>query len=400
MDQATNTTRERRGGALLGADWRQALRAPMVLGLAALLILQIGLAVLLGQDGTLTPTTGSAPLLDLDIALVDRIEVESGAEEADPSPVRLERDGEAWLLPALDGFPVSATRVQQVLDDLDGLTRPLPVATSREAQRRFRVADDAFERRLTLGAGADEVTLIIGDSPGFRRLFARVDGEEMVYDLRLGLFDLGTSADDWIDRGRLQFDRGEIERVAVQDRAGEPWALVRAEDGWSLEGSDDDIDQEMAASLIGAVATVSYNSVLLADGGGDSAPGYDLGDPDRTLTIERDGETRRYAVASIEDSEDFVLGHDGEPYVYRIGAFDAELLLEATRDGLLGVEEAVEPAPETGDGSGERAEAGVDLSDETSEPTPMEIPAAESVPLPEPAQSDAEPDAIPTADSP
>ena len=64
------------------------------------------------------------------------------------------------------------------------------------------MADDDFERRITLrGDDGELVTLIVGDSPGFRRLFARVAGEDAVYDLRLALTDLSADSDGWIDRG-------------------------------------------------------------------------------------------------------------------------------------------------------------------------------------------------------
>jgi hypothetical protein len=268
IDKSTEAPSAARTGGFPSTDWRAALRTPLVLGLGALLLVQLVLALLLGRGGGLAPASDTAPLLELDIAAVDEVLIESG-DDADSDAgdgkgdrVRIARTEDGWVLPDLDGFPAAASRVEQVLDDLDGISRPLPVATSADARRRFRVADDAFERRLTLRGGGEEATLIIGDSPGFRRLFARVDGEEAVYDLRLGLFDLAAEADGWIDRGRLQFDRGEITRIGVSGADIDDWALVRAENGWSLEGSDAPIDQTSAESLVNAVATVGYSGLL------------------------------------------------------------------------------------------------------------------------------------------
>jgi hypothetical protein len=337
----TETTMSRTAAARrLGLDraWQSALRNPWVLLLAAVLVLQLAVALLMGGGRSMAPAAVDVPLLNLEMDAVSAIEIST----ADGDSVRLERSGDGWVLPVLDGFPASGSRVDSMLEDLAGLKRPLPVATSAEAQRRFRVAEDAFERRLVLRGEGGETTLMVGDSPGFRRLFARIAGEDAVYDLRLALFDLGATADDWIDRGRLQFDRGEISRISADD-----WTLVRGEEGWSLEGTDAPVDSAVADELASAVATVSYTSVL----GPDSDTDDDLDDPARVITIEHAGGERRYRLASIADSEDYVLKRDDEPYVYRLSAFDAETLVDTDRARLLGETTDAEvevDAPEVG----------------------------------------------------
>ncbi|MCG6941603.1 MAG: DUF4340 domain-containing protein [Thiohalocapsa sp.] len=315
----------------LDGDWRAALRAPLVLALAAALVVQLALALMLGGGHSMAPAAQDEPLLDLDLDKVAELDIASG----DGASLVLRRSGDAWVLPGLGDFPASDTRVQSLLDDLDGLKRPLPEATSADAQRRFKVADDNFERRLTLRGGGKQATLFVGDSPGFRRTFARVDGEDAVYDLRLGLFDLSDKADDWIDRGQLQIDRGKITGIAAADADGGPagkWALTRGEEGWSLAGSDGKVDGAATDALVDAVATVSYSGVLAPD----SDAKYDLDAPKRVLTVDYDGKQRRYLLAPIGDSGDYALKRDGSPYVYRIGAFDAETLVGTDQDKLLG----------------------------------------------------------------
>lgn len=345
MSETTPSARADAAGRRFGLDaaWRPALRSPLVLLLAAVLAVQIIAALLLGGGRSLAPAAGGAPLLALETADVSTIELVSG----DGDTVVVARSGDDWVLPALDGFPASGSRVDALLDDLAGLERPLPVATSADAQRRFRVADDAFERRLRLRGDGGEVTVLFGDSPGFRRLFARVGGEDAIYDLRLTLFDLGATADDWIDRGRLQLDRGELTRIAADD-----WELVRAEDGWSLADTDAALDTVAVETLVNAVATVGYTGVL----GGDGEARDDLDDPARVLTIEHGGETRRYRLAPIADGEDFVLKRDAEPYVYRLSAFAAQPLLETDRAQLLG-ETAADDGGDAGAGAAEGSAA-------------------------------------------
>jgi hypothetical protein len=362
-------------GQGLDGDWRAALRSPLVLALAAALVVQLLLALVLAGGRGMTPAARDVPLLDLGFDAVSMLEIEAG----DGPSLALKRSGDAWVLPALDDFPASGTRIGSLLADLEELKRPLPVATSADAQRRFKVADDAFERRVTLRGGGDEATLIVGDSPGFRRLFARVAGEDAIYDLRLALFDLSAEADDWIDRGRLQFDRGEITRISADD-----WALVRGEEGWSLEGTDQGVDAAAADALADAVANVGYTGVL----GPDTDAGYDLDAPARVLEIQHDGEQRRYRLAPIGDSGDYALKRDGEPYVYRIGAFDAETLVGTDRARLLGREAPA--AGDAGDGEGVVDTAGEAVGPQTrsaAEESPRGSGAPADVPTHAPADA-------------
>ena len=362
----------------LDGDWRSAVRAPLVLALAAALVVQVGLALVLGGGRSLAPAPQDVALLDLDMNKVTELDIAS----ADGATLVLKRGGDGWVLPALNDFPASATRVDSLLGDLDGLKRPLPVATSADARRRFKVADDAFERRLTLHAGGDAATLIIGDSPGFRRLFARVDGEDAVYDLRLALFDLSAQADDWIDRGQLQIDRGKISRIAAAGPDGGAeggWALVRGEEGWSLEGSEEAVDTAAADALADAVASVGYTGVLAPDADAD----YDLDNPARVLTITNEGQTRHYRLAPIGDSGDYALKRDGDAYVYRIGAFEAETLVGTDRAKLLG-QQAPPPVDAGDDGAGtaDRNHSSAEEADAPGAAGPQAAKDVEGAPAP------------------
>ena len=367
-----------RPGRRLDGAWRSALLAPLVLALAAALVVQIGLALVLGGGRGMAPAPQDVPLLDLDFDRVSELDIASTDGEA----LVLKRNGDAWVLPALGDFPASGTRIESLLDDLGGLKRTLPVATSADAQRRFKVADDAFERRLTLHAGDKQATLIVGDSPGFRRLFARVDGEDAVYDLRLALFDLSAQADDWIDRGQLQIDRGKISRIAAAgpDGAAEGgWALVRGEEGWSLEGSDEAVDAAAADALADAVASVGYTGVLAPDADAD----YDLDNPARVLTITHEGQTHHYRLAPIGDSGDYALKRDGDAYLYRIGAFEAETLVGTDRAKLLG-QQAPPPvdAGDAGAGTADRNDSSAEEADAPGAAGPQAAKDVEGAPAP------------------
>ena len=182
------------------ADWRSLL-SPTVMVLGALLLLQLVAALILGLGGKdMEPTGTQGPLLAFDRDQVTGIRIHVPKGEG----VLLAKIDDGWVIPALDGLRAAQSKVSDLLSKLGELEKGLPVATSEAAQKRFKVADHNFERKLTLeGGNGTLATLYLGDSPGFRRLFVRADGDDAVYEAQIGLFDAPDKPDAWSDRTLL-----------------------------------------------------------------------------------------------------------------------------------------------------------------------------------------------------
>src|SRR5690606_15912738 len=119
---------------------------------------------------SLAPGAKPGPLLAIDMAQVDGLELAG----PDGESLQLSKAQQGWQLPALDGFPADSQRVERMLERLQDLQSGLPVASSGEAQMRFKVADENFERKVQLKSGDKTVaTLFLGSSPGMRRIHAR-----------------------------------------------------------------------------------------------------------------------------------------------------------------------------------------------------------------------------------
>jgi hypothetical protein len=367
--------------------WAQALKSPLLLGLLVLLGVQIlaAIGLSLGGRGSLTPASLDSPLLPFDAKSVTAIRIEGGSE----GPVTLAKADQGWAIADLGDFPADGSKLDQLLDKLATLKRPLPVATSPEAQRRHKVADQGFERKVTLEAGDKPVaTLLLGDSPGFRRVFARPAGESVVYDLELALSDISNRRDDWLSRDNLRLGQETIERVSSGD-----WTLVKASGNWRLEGSDQTPDEAAVSGLLSRIANLSYRGVL----GNEDKPEYNQAAPTLEISVGLAGGTeRRYRISQAKDSQDLVLKASDRPWYYKLSEFDLEGLKDLSRDKLLGAKPAeagtapadIEPAvPEDSatpaEGAGEPAAAAA--SAPSGEPVRDLDPTAEPEPAREPA---------------
>ncbi|MBK1710179.1 hypothetical protein CKO17_14005 [Marichromatium gracile] len=348
--------------------WRADLRAPVVIALGAFLALQLLLALILGLGGAGVgaPAPSGAALFDLDPEAVARVTI---AGPDDSEPLVLERGEDGWTLASLGGVPVRAGQVARLLDTLGALRRTPPIATSDAALARFRVADDAFERRLVLAdqAGEPLATLYAGDSPGYRRLFARPAGETAVLDLPLALADLSNRAEDWIDTGLLRVEPEQITAIA-----GDGWRVARDGEGWQLEGATEgrSADQHAIDTLVRSVANLGYRTLL--DAGAESG----LDQPVLELDLSLETGTRHYRIGALDDG-DYALQSDHLPHVFRLSRYDLGELLDLEADDLTVAPEAPTPAEEP-------------ASPAAPDSAPPETPA-ETIST-EPASSPAQPD--------
>jgi len=381
----------------LEPSWQHALRSPLVVALIILLLIQLVIALVTSSGRGLVPANDSLPLLDLEADPITEIAI-----TGDEGQVRLAREGDGWVLAELDGFPADNTRVQTLLDTLIGLRRPLPVATTEEARQRFKVAADDHERLLTLrGGGGDLATLIVGDSPGFRRVYARLDDEQAIYDLPLALFELSADADDWAARDQLRLDAEAITGVTADD-----WTLSKTDDGWRLEDAEAESDADAIANLIRRIANLGYQGVI-----GTEAPAEaDLDSPAMMLDISlSDGSSREYRIAALgeDEQQDYVLKSSSSPYYFRLSTYELDGVIDVERASLVVTPDTdaeapgQEPDAETPSEPGADATGAAEQPDDTpiaTEMTEMDLqppatppPADEDVPTEPQRPPDAQP---------
>lgn len=312
------------------------LKSPLIIGLGALLTVQLTAALVLGFGGRdLAPVASQGPLLIFDPETLTRIRIEAPGKEA----LTLEKSEDRWQIANLAGFPASDPKVGDLLDKIQKIEKRLPVGTSETAATRFKVASDNFERRVTLEQGKDPgaQTAYLGDSPGFRRLFVRADGEQAVYEAELTLFDASERPDEWTDKSYLHLDAEKIQRLelpdAILERNEGVWSLLDAREG-------EDLDKEAVDEALRGLANLDFRSVrVIKEGTGD---GEDQ--PDMVLRVKLGSDqTREFRLEKGEESEDWVLKVSDEPYSFELFDYSAEVLTKLNRAGLLSKTEQTPP---------------------------------------------------------
>ena len=215
--------------AALFSAWRKTLAASrllQVLGvvLVAQLVLAGGLYWNAGRDGNFVV---AEELLAFDDSKADRLLITSADEK-----LALTRAEGVWQLEGDQVLPADGEKVDRLLSQLAGLKAGLPVATSTSAREQLEVAENDFQRHVTVQQG-DEVLadLYVGTSPGYQRAHVRRAGQDAIVSAKLNVYDLPDNADGWMDRTLLSFD--EVSHIQTED-----FTLAKVDEQWKIEAPE------------------------------------------------------------------------------------------------------------------------------------------------------------------
>lgn len=292
--------------------------------LGGVLVAQLLLAAVLhwggGDFGSVQ--AGNA-LLAFDQAQVDRLVIQGEGEER----VELVKTEDGWRIPNYFDFPAQAFKVGELINKLAELKPRHPVATSSAAAERFKVADDAFERRVGLYQGDDQLAeLYLGDSPGFRRIFARAQGQDAVYEVELASHDVGAAGKDWADKTVLRVNQDDIAQVELGELIFE-----RRDDAWVLAdlAEGEQMIQAEADQIVDRLANPSFLEVMAADQQPEGEPVVSA------KLIMKEGDPITLAFHQAEGNDDYVLARSGWGQRFWVAPWSVENLVEAKREGLV-----------------------------------------------------------------
>lgn len=317
--------------------------------LGELLAVQLLMAVGLNLPA-LYPVTQpvAAPLIEVAQSQINRVVLEGPGQ----TKVVLVKEGDTWLLPELGKFPADSKRVNTMLEKITSSKTDAPIATTAGAKARFKVSDEAFERRITLAQNDKTLaTIYLGSSPGFRRSYVRAGGEDAIFALELTAYELPVQLADWEDKTILRLPQKDITALEVSglriEQSAQPspspekqtgneshpavsppvWEAKEPKSGRRLELKPDAVD-----TLTRLLADLTYDKVL----GRDVNQEYGHEKPLLTMTLFRKtGDTMTYFLGKNPKKEEYTLKVSNRPDYFRLPSYEATALLDAANHKQL-----------------------------------------------------------------
>lgn len=314
--------------------------------LAVLLIIQlIAVAVVFWPRGGATAAPAVALLEGLDGSKAVKLVV----KDSEGAEVVLEKKAGSWVLPNVDDYPCEEKRVTEFLDKVTGLQSSRLVTENSTSHRRLRVADDAFERQITITTedGAS-YTLYLGTSPAYNVTHARRAGQNQVYLVSgINISDASTLATAWLNAKYFSVPQDKVTAFTIQNAQG-TFRFTKDESGkWAMEGlaAGDTLDENTVRTLLSRLEAWWMMEPL----GKAEKPEYGFDQPSAVITVEAKdeaGSARTYTITVGARTEDnnFVIRSSESPYYVKVSAFSAEDFVNKGYQDFL-VQPTPTPAP-------------------------------------------------------
>ncbi|WP_331346459.1 DUF4340 domain-containing protein [Cellvibrio sp. UBA7661] len=188
------------------------------------------------------------PLLGTAISEVDRIIIRDAN-----SSVVLQKSASGWQLPELQQLPVDQQKLDDILQKLEGTKLTWPVTTTPVSHERFEVTDNKFQRRIELFIGdTKKADILLGSSPGFKKVHLRKESDDNVYAVELTTFEFATNATEWLQKSLLAVKDPTMIKAA-------DYHLQKNGDQWSFVVPADSTSEKIAAEKLNELTNAVAN---------------------------------------------------------------------------------------------------------------------------------------------
>jgi len=294
--------------------------------LSILLLGQIVLSLYIYRPHHLD-STGVENLVAFAPNQVDQILIED--DQQHKVALRL-RDGH-WQIPEADSFSADDAAVGTLLSRLSTLQAGWPVATTADAASHFKVADDAFVRRLTLSRGDQTLArLYLGSAPGFRKIYARAGDRADIHSVRFNAFDANAQINDWIDKHPLKVAEPSISGITLPT-----FSLVRQAKGLVLNDlqANEEMDGDATAALAESLADIPIAGLPEQGIAAQPDDAFEF-----SLTIQGKGKLD-YRFIKVTNGVDYLLSVSDQKRRFLVSATTVDHIKSLTRDKLLASKE-------------------------------------------------------------
>lgn len=242
--------------------------------------------------------------------------------------VRLNKEGDSWLVATADNYPADQESVEKILDKFAELKSKLTVSKSAAKHFQFEVDAVSGISVVMMGKSDEDVLahLFVGKiGSDFTSTYIRKAEQDAVFladGYLKSLFDKG--ARGWRDRKIFDFDTNQVQRLTLASQDKETIAIESQGDGnWQI------IEPEVSPGKKDAVdKIISDISKLSADNfaekkepteeGADPLKEYKLDEPLSTFTVDlKDGSVRILHVGD-QSNQSFYVKKEGQDTVFML----------------------------------------------------------------------------------
>ena len=295
----------------------------------------------------------ASPLATFKFSEITSISIEAPVNQATfkDNSFTLEKAGKEWILVDAEGYPLEQEKVAGFLAKVKKIRTSELIAESSNYFDRLKVADDEFERKISLKTEQEEITFFIGSANGQDKCHFRLKGEQKVY-LSEGLlpWDIYDVAAGWIYPRYFEAPEDDIWSVSLKTKGETQFEINKNVNGaWTLPSGQLVRNQKRLKAVLAKASQIIIDQPI----GKSRKPEYGFASPLHELTIRTGTSSITGTLPAKLTSEKITFGAEkilgnnkaffaqkgSTSWVVTIPEWSLFKLNEATFDNLLADEE-------------------------------------------------------------
>lgn len=264
------------------------------------------------------PRQEAKNLLDFSTSDLDRLVIHDANGHA-----TLKKSGTEWLLPDFKNLPADSKKLNELMGKLQGAKLTWPVTKTSSSHERFEVSTNKFQRRVEFYQGdKKQGELLLGSSPGFKKIHIRRDGDDEVYAVELTSFEFSASDKEWFNKELLAAKNPTLIN-------GKDYVLQKQGDTWSFENDTaTKVDTAKVAELVNAFANFSVQDMETTKPEGEVT----------IIRVKSDAGERHYEFTKAGDS--YYVKRDDKEWYFKVSQYEFDRVAKVQKADLKAPVEA------------------------------------------------------------
>ncbi|MBW6473779.1 MAG: DUF4340 domain-containing protein [Anaerolineaceae bacterium] len=250
--------------------------------------------------------------------------------------VFLEKQGEQWVLPLQDDFPVNAEAIPQLVEKFATIRDNRLVTRSEASHDRLSISNENFERKVELTINGNKEIIYFGSSPATGNIHFRLNGKPEVYLTNaLTSAQISTSIASWVNTEIYQISSSSVKKIEISNTAGDFIFEPDAESVWSAQQMEAgyQFDQSKWSSLLSGFTNLRFVEPVSKSEKAEF--GFDT--PQAIMKIEYATESNpsmsgKLVIGSKDGSGNYYVAWSESEYIYLVPSYNAERFVNLTTD--------------------------------------------------------------------
>lgn len=266
-------------------------------------------------------------------------------EEKEKDTLELVNIEGQWSVPGMMNFPASKKSIDDLLKKFRELKAGWPVASSKEAAKRFKVTKDDYEKKISfISKGKNLLDVYLGSSASFRSKYLRCSGSDKIYSVEIQSYEFSTKPKEWIDKTAYTYPTDKIQKVATP-----AFTITSKKDKWVVDGikPDETTNQATATNAVSTLSGIVFKEVE----GDKPDPEYGMDSPEIEYTIQLKGDDKdkigkeiKYTIGKRKVNDGYILKASDKKYYVSIDDYVTKGVLALNKNGLTMKKKPGQPA--------------------------------------------------------